>query len=98
MDRTNLSRIVLAEPDTMVGNVLAKLIEVYMVLILLRAFSTWLHLDVRKTPVKLLCLITDPLLSLIRRIVPPVGGAIDISPAVAIVALAILSALLRGMF
>jgi len=82
----------------MVGSVLGKLIEVYMVLILLRAFSTWLHLDTRKTAVKLLCRVTDPLLSLIRRIVPPVRGAIDISPAVAIIALAILAALLRGMF
>ena len=94
----NVGRIAPAEPDKMVGNVLARLIEVYMVLILLRAFSTWLHLDTRRTPVKLLCGITDPLLSLIRRVVPPVGGTIDFSPAVAIIALAILSVLFRGMF
>ena len=82
----------------MVVYVLGKLIEVYMVLILLRALSTWLQLDMRQKLVKLLCAITDPFLSLIRRIVPPIGGAIDIAPAVAIIALAILSALLRGMF
>lgn len=82
----------------MVGYVLQKLIQVYMVLILLRALSKWLQLDMRHKLVKLLCMITDPFLSLIRRIVPPVGGAIDISPAIAIVLLAILSALLGGMF
>ncbi len=82
----------------MVGIVLQNLIKVYMVLILLRAFSTWLQLDTRRRPVRLLCLVTDPLLSLIRRVVPPVGGTIDISPAVAIVALAIIAVLLRGAF
>lgn len=81
----------------MVGNVLQKLVEVYMVLILLRALSTWLQLDMRQTLVKLLCRITDPFLSVIRRVVPPVGGAIDISPAIAIVLLAILSALFGSM-
>jgi YggT family protein len=82
----------------MVGSVLQNLIEVYMVLILLRTFSRWLQLDMRKKPVLLLCLITDPLLSLIRRVVPPVGGRIDISPAVAIIALAIIALLVRGAF
>ena len=82
----------------MVGNVLQNLITVYMVLILLRALSAWLQLDMRQKLVQLLCLITDPLLSLMRRVVPPVAGKIDISPAAAILALAIVSALLRGAF
>lgn len=82
----------------MVGRVLQNLIKVYAVLILLRALSTQLQLDMRKKPVQLLCLITDPLLSLIRRVVPPVGGRIDISPAVAIIALAIIAVLVRGAF
>ena len=82
----------------MVGHVLQRLIQIYMVLILLRALSKWLQLDMRQKLVKLLCAITDPFLSLIRRVVPPLGGAFDISPAIAIVLLAILSALLGGMF
>jgi len=82
----------------MVGRVLQNLIQVYMVLILLRAFSKWLQLDMRKKSVQLLCLITDPLLLLIRRVVPPVGGRIDISPAVAIIALAVVALLVRGVF
>ena len=81
----------------MMGNVLQTLIKVYMVLILLRALSKWLQLDMRQKLVKLLCLITDPFLSLIKRMVPPVGGAIDVSPAIAIILLTILMALLGGM-
>jgi YggT family protein len=81
----------------MMGNVLQTLIKVYMVLILLRAVSKWLQLDMRQKPVKLLCRITDPFLSLIRRVVPPVGGAIDVSPAIAIILLTILMALLGGV-
>jgi uncharacterized protein YggT (Ycf19 family) len=81
----------------MTGNVLQTLIKVYMVLILLRALSKWLQLDMRQKLVKLLCGITDPFLSLIRRVVPPVGGAIDFSPAIAIILLTILMALLGGM-
>lgn len=94
-----MSRAVpLAQPDAMAGNVIQRLIEIYMVLILLRALSKWLQLDMRHKLVRLLCAITDPFLSLIRRVVPPVGGAFDISPAIAMILLAILSVLCRGMF
>ena len=82
----------------MVIYVLEKLIEVYMLMILVRALATWLQLDTRKTLVKLLCRTTDPLLARIRRIVPPMGGAIDISPVIAMLALAVLAAVLRGVF
>ncbi len=68
-----------------------------MVLILLRALSKWLELDTSKTPVKVLSLITDPLLTRIRRVVPPVGGAIDISPVIAVLALWVIAVLLRGV-
>lgn len=81
----------------MVARVLENLIEVYMVLIVLRALSKWLDLDTRKTPVKVLSLITDPVLTRIRRVVPPVGGGIDISPVIAVLALWVIAVLLRGV-
>lgn len=81
----------------MVTGILANLIEAYMVLILLRALSTWLQLDTKKTPVKILCRTTDPLLTGIRRLIPPVGGAIDISPVIAMLALWVIAAVLRGI-
>jgi uncharacterized protein YggT (Ycf19 family) len=81
----------------MVAVVLVNLIQIYMVMILLRALATWLQLDMRKTPVQLLCRATDPFLAQIRRIVPPLGGAIDISPVVAMLALAVLAAILKGV-
>ncbi len=68
-----------------------------MVLILLRALSKWLELDERKTPVKVLSLMTDPLLTRLRRVVPPVGGGIDISPVIALLALWVIAVLLRGV-
>lgn len=77
---------------------LSRLIDVYIVLILLRALSTWLQLDARNTLVRLLCQITDPFLGMIRRFVPPLGGAIDISPAIAIFGLAVVKVLLGGGF
>jgi uncharacterized protein YggT (Ycf19 family) len=82
----------------MVMAVLENLIQVYMVLILLRALSTWLELDERKTLVKFICRITDPVLALIRRVVPPIGGAIDISPVIAMLALWVIAAVLKGVF
>jgi YggT family protein len=81
----------------MVARVLENLIEVYMVLILLRALSKWLELDARKTAVKVLSLMTDPVLTRIRRVVPPVGGGIDISPVIAVLALWVIGVLLRGV-
>jgi YggT family protein len=82
----------------MVVHIVENLIEIYMVMILLRALSTWLRLDTRHAVVKLLCWMTDPFLALIRRIAPPVAGSLDIAPAIGIVVLAVLEAIVRGVF
>jgi YggT family protein len=58
--------------------------------IFLRAILSWFRLDPRNPLVEMLDMITDPILSPLRRIVPRIG-MIDITPLVAIVLLQFLA-------
>jgi YggT family protein len=76
-------------------------IQVYQFLIFVRVilsflalttYSRWLHHPV----VQLLHRITDPVLVPLRRIIPPLG-AVDISPAVALILLEIVNRVVVGI-
>jgi YggT family protein len=47
--------------------------------ILLSWFPNWQHYRLART----LCRVTDPYLNLFRRLIPPIGGMLDLSPLVA---------------
>ena len=77
-----------------IAHILVRLIDVYIVLVLLRALSTWLQLDMQNAFVRLLCSATDPVLKRVRAVVPPVAGAVDISAVVIILGLTLLKFLI----
>ncbi len=66
---------------------LAKVIDLvltfYMWLIIIRAIISWVNPDPFNPIVRFLVQVTEPVLSRIRRLLPPLGG-IDFSPLVAI--------------
>ena len=64
--------------------VLMKLIDVYMWLIIIRAVLSWIpH---KPTGFDLLLFkLTEPVLYPIRRLLPPIGGRLDLSPIFAAV-------------
>jgi len=69
--------------------------QVYEFLILIRVLLSWLPI----TPyghfaVQLLYRVTDPVLEPLRRLIPPIGGAIDISPVAALILLEIVHRIL----
>jgi YggT family protein len=77
---------------SIVITVVNALFQIYTVLILIRVILTWINVDPYRPrfshpAVDLLNRITDPVLLPLRRLIPPIGGALDISPIVALLLL-----------
>ena len=78
----------------MIGNflfALAKLVEIllgaYMWIVIGRAILSWVNPDPYNPIVRFLHDVTEPLLSRIRRMLPALGGSIDFSPMILILAI-----------
>jgi len=69
----------------------------FVLVLFLYVILTWFSPDPRNPLVQLLTLIALPMLEPIRRVIPPVGGVIDLSPIVAMFALQIVNAILHGL-
>ncbi len=66
---------------------LITVLQIYSFLIFIRIMLTWIpNLDHSLAPVQLLCRLTDPVLDLARRYIPPLG-MIDVSSAVVLLVL-----------
>jgi len=72
-------------------NVLSALFRLYAFLMLARVILSWVSPNPYRQPyypvIRFLHRITEPILAPLRRIIPPIGGTIDISPAVALILL-----------
>ena len=81
-----------------VFQLLAVLVQLYSYVLLARALMSWIpNLDPSHPVVQALYQITEPLLEPIRRIIPPLGGMIDISIIVLFIALSFLEQILTQM-
>lgn len=70
----------------------------YTVLLFLRIVSSWFPPEwQRHRFVHFLAFYTEPYLNVFRRLLPPLGGVLDISPILAFFALQFLEKLLLGM-
>jgi YggT family protein len=83
----------------LLADIVSVLFRVYEFLIFVRVLLTWINSDpyrpvVTHPAVRILHRITEPVLAPLRRIIPPVGGGLDISPIVALFALEILRLIL----
>lgn len=65
------------------------LVDIYTILIFVRCLLTWLpnNTSVMYSVNSVLGKICDPFLDLFKKIIPPIGGTIDISPIIALLAL-----------
>jgi YggT family protein len=68
--------------------------QIYEFLILIRVILSWINVNPYRPRldhplIRILHQITDPVLEPLRRIIPPIGGTIDISPIVALIILEI---------
>jgi YggT family protein len=74
--------------------IVALVFQVYEFLILIRVLLSWVNVSPYRPAldhplVRILYQITDPVLLPLQRIIPPIGGAIDISPVIALIILEI---------
>lgn len=61
---------------------LIKLLKVFMVIVLIRVVLSWMRPNPYNPFVQVIYKLTEPVLRPIRRIVPPIGGVIDLSPLI----------------
>lgn len=82
----------------MIIGILLIALQLYSYILLARALVSWIpNLDPYHPAVQFLYRLTEPVLEPIRKIIPPLGGMIDISIIVAFFALIILEQLLRSL-
>lgn len=66
--------------------------------IIARALLSWVPIDPYNPIVQFLYQITEPILAPLRRIIPPIGGMMDITPIVALILLQILQTIIVSTF
>lgn len=85
---------------TMLLGLIVKLVDVYTFIIFVYVILSWIPqkrgflADVDRA----LAVLCDPYLNLFRKVIPPIGGMVDISPIIAIIALQLLVRLLYFIF
>jgi YggT family protein len=99
-----ISWLPLAVDRADVADYVDKLFLVYLILIFIRILLSWIprmpYNPVLSAVVDFIHQTTDPYLRLFRRIIPPMGGggfALDLSPIIAIIVLAIVQMIVVGL-
>jgi len=73
-----------------------RIIQIYNILIIARVFASWIVRNPYNRLYHFLITITEPVLGLIRRILPPIMG-LDLSPIIAFFILNLLSRILASL-
>jgi YggT family protein len=66
-------------------NFLILIINLYMLAVIIRAMYAWAQPHPRGQFARIINAITDPVLSPLRRSIPPIAGRIDISPLIVLI-------------
>ena len=69
----------------------------YSILILIRVLLTWVSISPYHPAVRILHQITDPVILPLRRLIPPIGGTVDVSPIAALIILQIVHSILISL-
>ena len=64
------------------SQLIAELINVYMIVLIVRCVMSFIPHNRTHPLVVFLYRVTDPVLQPVRRIIPPIGGTLDISPII----------------
>jgi YggT family protein len=80
------------------GSIVHLLFVCYTVMLFLRILSSWLSMEWQGHRfVRFLAFYTDPYLNIFRRLIPPIGGMLDLSPILAFLSLKFLEMFLLGV-
>ena len=69
------------------GMALNAIVYFFLITTLIRAVVSWVNADPYNPMVRFLIASTEPLMKPIRRIIPPLGGSLDLSPLILIIVL-----------
>jgi YggT family protein len=73
-----------------IAGILNLLFTVLSIAVLARALLSWFDPTMRFPVSQLIVDLTEPIIAPIRRVVPPIGGMIDLSPLVALILLQVI--------
>lgn len=68
----------------------------YTILLTVRIFSSWIPQVQHQKWLRFIAFYTDPYLGIFRRVIPPIGGVLDLSPLLAFFALRIAEGIILG--
>lgn len=74
------------------------LINIYLIMLFIRVVGSWFPNFAHTTFMRFIAYYTDPYLNLFRKIIPPIGGVLDLSPLLGFFALQILEVLVIKCF
>ena len=80
----------------MLVGIIQTFFTVYTVLILIRILGSWFPNFQHTSFMRFVSYYTDPYLNVFRKIIPPIGGTLDISPILAFFVLQILQGVIIG--
>ncbi len=84
-----------------VADYIGALFLVYIILILIRVLMSWIprmpYYPWLRSVLDFISETTDPYLNLFRRVIPPIGGGLDLSPMIGIIVLYILRGLIVAL-
>lgn len=85
-----------------VVRIISFLFQLYEFLIFVRVLLSWVNPNpyspmATHPAIRLLYQITDPVLQPLRRLIPPIGGMLDLSPVIALILLELLRRLITGL-
>ena len=82
----------------MITNIINLFFITYSVMIFIRIIGSWIPYFNRYTIMQFIYHYTEPYLRIFRKIVPPIGGTLDLSPLLAFFALKLLKSFLLSFF
>jgi YggT family protein len=62
------------------GNVIHWVFTIYTLFLLVRIIGSWFPSFAHHKIIRFVAFYTDPYLGLFRRVIPPIGGVLDLSP------------------
>ena len=71
--------------------------QIYILLLLVRVIGSWFPSFASTKFMRFVCFYTDPYLNLFRRLIPPIGGTLDLSPMLAFFSLSLMEKFLTSL-
>ena len=69
---------------------LLQMLQMYSLIIFVRVIMSWMQTSSNNQFSRMIYQVTEPVLEPIRKMIPPVGGGIDLSPVIVIILIQII--------